>query len=324
MDRRRFLLTSLAGAFVGPLAVNAQQARGMYRIGFLPFSSCSVPESFRSALNGLGYVEGRNVVIECRAAAGSNEGLSDAATELMRLKIDVLVAQGTPAARAAQRATATTLVVFVTAGDPVGNGLVTSLARPGKNVTGMAAMEPLQIMKGVEFLKQSAPKTTRVAVLLDLSNPNHGLQMNEQDAAARAIGLELRRIDIRRPSDLDAAFTAIVRERAQAVFLFPLRIGPPDTDRIVEFAAKNRLPTLGLVDQLYIAAGLLLYYTFNRAEQFDRAATLVDRILKGANPAELPVEQPTKFDLVINLKTAKALGLTIPPSLLARADQVIE
>jgi putative ABC transport system substrate-binding protein len=188
----------------------------------------------------------------------------------------------------------------------------------------MAAMDPLQVMKGVEFLKQSAPRTTRVAVLLDLSNPNHGLQMNEQDAAARAIGLELRRIDIRRPSDLDAAFTAIVRERAQAVFLFPLRIGPPDTDRIVEFAVKNRLPTLGLVDQLYIAAGVLLYYTFNRVEQFDRAAILVDRILKGANPAELPVEQPTKFDLVVNLKTAKTLGLTIPPSLLARADQVIE
>jgi len=148
--------------------------------------------------------------------------------------------------------------------------------------------------------------------------------MNEQDAAAHALGVELRRIDVRRPSDLDAAFTAVVRERAQAVFLFPLRIGPPDTDRIVEFTAKNRLPTLGLVDQQYRAPGFLLYYTFNRAEQFDRAAILVDRILKGANPAGIPVEQPTKFDLVINLKTAKALGLTIPPSLLARADQVIE
>jgi putative ABC transport system substrate-binding protein len=324
MDRRRFLLTSLAGAFAAPFSVNAQQAGVMYRIGFLPFAACSVPEAFRSALNGMGYVEGRNVVIECRAAAGSNEGLSDAATELMRLKIDVLVAHGTPAARAAQRATATTPVVFITAGDPVGNGLVTSLARPGKNVTGMTAMDPIQVIKGVEFLKQSAPRITRVAVLLDLSNPNHGLQMNEQDAAAQAIGLELRRVDIRRPADLDAAFTAMVRERAQAVFLFPLRIDPPDTDRIVQFAAKNRLPSLGLVDQQYIAAGLLLYYTFNRAEQFDRAAALVDRVLKGANPAEIPVEQPTKFDLVINLKTAKALGLTLPPSLLARADRVID
>jgi ABC-type uncharacterized transport system substrate-binding protein len=148
--------------------------------------------------------------------------------------------------------------------------------------------------------------------------------MIEQDAAVHAIGLELRRIDVRRPSDLDAAFTAMGRERAQAIFLFPLRIGRPDTGRIVEFAAKNRLATLGLVDLQYRAAGMLLHYSFNRAEQYDRAATFVDRILKGANPAEILVEQPKKFELVINLKIAKALGLTIPPSLLARADQVIE
>jgi len=148
--------------------------------------------------------------------------------------------------------------------------------------------------------------------------------MNEQDAVAHSIGLELRRIDVRSPSDLDAAFTAIVRERPQAVFLFPLRIGRPGTDRIVEFTVKNRLPTLGLVDQTYQAAGVLLYYAFNRNEQFERAATFVDRILKGAKLADLPVEQPTKFELVINLKTAKALGLTIPQSLLARADQIIE
>jgi putative ABC transport system substrate-binding protein len=249
MERRRFLLTSLAGALAAPLTADGQQAGKMYRIGFLPFSGCSVPEAFRSALNRRGYVEGRNVVIECRAAAGSNEGLSDAATELTRPKLDVLVAQGTPAARAAQRATATTPVVFITAGDPVANGIVTSLARPGKNVTGMRRWIRFRSSRA-EFLKQSAPKIARVAVLLDLSNQNQGLQMNEQDAAARALGLELQRIDIRRPAD--------------------------------------------------------------------RAATLVDRILKGANPAEIPVEQPTKFDLVINLKTAKALGLTIPPSLLAR------
>jgi putative tryptophan/tyrosine transport system substrate-binding protein len=308
MNRRRFLLTSLAGAVAVPLAAKAQHAGGRYRIGFLPFSTCSVPEAFRSALNSLGYVEGRNVVIECRPAAGPNEGLSDAATELMRLKIDVLVAQGTPAARAAQRATAVTPIVFVTAGDPVGNGLVTSLARPGKNVTGTAAMDPIQTIKGVEFLKEGASSITRVAVLLDLSNPNHGLQMKEQDAAAHAMGLELRRIDLRRPSDLDAAFTAMIRERTQAVFLFPLRIGRPDTDRIVEFTIKNRLPTLGLVDLQYREAGVLLYYTFNRAEQYARAASFVDRILKGANPAEIPVEQPTKFELVINLKTAKTFS----------------
>src|SRR5262249_33451603 len=157
-----------------------------------------------------------------------------------------------------------------------------------------------------------------------LSNPNHPLGMNEQDAVARSIGLELRRIDVRSPADLDAAFTAIVRERAQAVFLFPLRFGRPGTDRIVEFTVKNRLLTLGLVAWTYRSAGFLLSHSFNRTEQFERAATLVDRILKGANAADLPVEQPTKFELIINLKTAKALGLTIPPSLLLRADQVIE
>jgi len=171
MERRTFLATLASGLLAAPLAAAAQHAEKVYRIGLLPFSTCSETESFRSAFRSLGYVEGRNVVIECRAAAGPNEGLSDAATELMRLKVDVLVAQGTPAAQAAQRATATTPVVFITAGDPVGNGLVESLARPGKNVTGVAAMDPIQIMKGLEFLKASTPGLTRVAILLDLSNP---------------------------------------------------------------------------------------------------------------------------------------------------------
>jgi putative ABC transport system substrate-binding protein len=188
----------------------------------------------------------------------------------------------------------------------------------------MSAIGPHQVMKAVEFLKEIAPRVTRVAILLDFSNPNHVMQMGEQDAAANAMGLELRRVDVRSSSDLDAAFTTIVREHAQAVYVFPLRIGRHEADRIVEFTVKNRLPILGLVATMYKAAGVLLYYSFSQAEQNDRAATFVDRILKGASPAELPVEQPTKFELVINLKTAKALGLTIPPSLLARADQVIE
>ena len=274
MDRRRFLLTSLAGALAAPIDAGAQQAGKVYRIGFLPFSACPAPpydSDLRSALRILGYVEGRNVVIECRAAAGPGDQLSDAATELVRLKLDVLVAQGTPAALAAQRATATIPVVFVTVGEPVSSGLVSTLAHPGKNVTGMAAIGAHQVMKGVEYLKESTPRLTRVAILLDLSNPNHAMRMDEQDAAAKAMGVELRRVDVRSPSDLDAAFTTIVRERSQAVYLFPLRIGPPDAGRIVEFTVKNRLPTLGLVDPPY-----------------------------------------------------KALGLTIPPSALARADQVIE
>ena len=252
------------------------------------------------------------------------ERLPDLAAELVQLKIDVLVADSTPSALAAQRATATTPVVFSSVGDPVGSGLVGSLARPGNNVTGMSALHPGQIMKGVGILKESAPRVTRVAILLDLSNPNHAMQTVEQDAAANAMGLELRRFDVQSSADLDAVFTAIVRERAQALFLRPLRIGRPEADRILKFTVKNRLPTLGLVSPAYKAAGVLLFFTFSPAEQYDRAAIFVDRILKGANPANLPVEQPTKFELVINLKTAKALGLTIPPSLRARADQIIE
>jgi len=326
MERRAFISAVTGGLLAAPLAAGAQSAGKMFVIGYLPFSTCSVPEndSFRSALRSLGYIDGSNVIIECRAAAGLNERLPDAAAELARSRIDVLVAIGTPAALAAQRATTTIPIVFVSAGDPVGNGLVGSLAHPGKNVTGVTAMGALQLMKGVEFLKESAPHVSRVAFLLDLSNPNHVTQMVEQDAAASTLGLTLRRVDVQSASDLDNAFTTIVRERAQAVYVFPLRIDRPGVDRIVEFAAKHRLPTLGLVDGQYKAVGFLVYYSFSRVEQYDRAAHIVDRILKGANPAHLPVEQPTKFELVINLKTAKALGLTIPPSLLQRADQVIE
>jgi putative tryptophan/tyrosine transport system substrate-binding protein len=316
------------GLLAAPLSVEAQQAGKVYRIGLLPYSTCPAPpyanDPFRSALRNLGYVEGRNVVIECRAPPGQTERLPDLAAELVQLKIDVLLAESTPSALAAQRATATTPVVFVEVGDPVGSGLVRSLARPGENVTGMSALDPGQIMKGVGILKESASRLTRVAILLDLSNPIHAMHTSEHDAAANAMGLELRRFDVRSSSDLDAALTGIVRERAQAVYLRPLRIGRPEADRIVEFTVKNRLPTLGLVSPLYKAAGVLLFFTFSPAEQYDRAAIFVDRILKGANPANLPVEQPTKFELVINMKTAKALGLTIPPSLLLRADQVIE
>jgi putative ABC transport system substrate-binding protein len=328
MDRRAFIGTLTGALLAAPLAAGGQQAGRVYRIGYLPFSTCPVPpyesDPVRSALRSLGYVEDRNVIIECRAAAGLNERLPDVAVELARSRLDVLIAIGTPAALAAQRATTTTPIVFVTAGDPVGSGLVGSLAHPGKNVTGVAAMGPLQLMKGVEFLKESAPRVSQVAFLLDLSNPNHVTQMGEQDAAASTLGLTLRRVDVRSASDLDNAFTTIVRERLQAVYVFPLRVNRAEVDRIVEFAAKHRLPTLGLVDAQYKAVGFLVYYSFSRVEQYDRAAHYVDRILKGAKPADLPVEQPSKFDLIINLKTAKALGLTIPPSLLQRADQVIE
>ena len=325
MDRRTFLNALSGSLLAAPLAAEAQPAGKVWRIGLLPFATCPVPphdDHFRSALRSLGYVEGRNLVFECRATTGQR--FPDVAATLLQLKIDVLVAQGTPAALAAQRATATTPIVFVTVGDPVGSGLVGSLGRPGKNVTGIAAMGSLQLMKGVEFLKEIAPRITRVAILLDFSNPNHVMQTVEQDAAANAMGVELRRVDVRGSSDLDTAFTAIVRERAQAVYLFPLRIGRSEVDRIAEFTVKNRLPTLGLVDPPYMAAGVLVFYSFSRTEQYDRAARFVDRILKGDNPADLPVEQPTKFDLVINLKTARAIGVTIPPSLLQRADQVIE
>jgi putative ABC transport system substrate-binding protein len=209
-------------------------------------------------------------------------------------------------------------------GAPVGSGLVTSLARPGGNVTGLSILTPEMVPKALEILKEAAPSVSRVAVWLDPTNPGDTFADKQMDAAAKMLGVRLERVDVRTAANLDAAFAAAVRQREEALVVYPLPIARLDVQRIAEFAIKNRLPTIAILLPQNVREGLLMSYGPNQAEPYRRAGTYIDKILKGANPADLPVEQPTKFDLIINLKTAKALGLTIPPSLLQRADQVIE
>ncbi len=327
MDRRRFLLTLLAGAIVGPLGAEARQAGKVYRIGFLSSTGCPIqPEimgPFHQGLLELGYVEGQNIVIECRGAPRATDRLPGFAAELVLLNVDVLVGVGTASAQAAKHATNTIPIVMVSVGDPVGSGLVTGLARPGGNVTGLSVLAPDMVPKALELLKEAAPSVSRVAVWLDLTNPGQTLADQQFDAAATSLGVKAERIDVRTAANLDAAFSAALRQRAEALFVHPLPIALRDVQRIAQFAIGNRLPTMALFPQ-FVREGMLMSYGPNFAEGYRRAGTYIDTILKGTNPGDLPVEQPTKFDLGINLKTAKALGLTIPPSLLARADQVIE
>jgi len=329
MDRRTFLGTLASGLLTAPLAGDAQQAAKVPRIGFLTGNLAASPhvvEAFRQGLRDLGYVEGRNVVIEYRDAQGKFERLPARAAELVALKVDVIVAGGTPQALAAKQATKTVPIVFAAAGDPVTSGLVTSLARPGGNVTGFTGLGPELVGKGLERLKQAVPGVNRVAVLWQPGGQGEGTEkdiLKEADVAARALGVRLQFVEARGPEDFDRAFSDMTTGRAGAltVLVSPMFFG--ERRRLVDLAAKTRLPTV-FPWREYVDAGGLMAYGADLADLFRRAATYVDRILKGAKPGDLPIEQPTKYELIINLKTAKALGLTIPPSLLQRADQVIE
>jgi ABC-type uncharacterized transport system substrate-binding protein len=327
MDRRRFLLSSLAGALAVPVATGAQPAGRLRRIGFLSSTGCPIlPENmgpFRQGLLEFGYVEGQNIIIECRGARGATDHLSVFAAELVLLNVDVLVAVGTASAQAAKHATKTIPIVMVSVGDPVGSGLVTDLARPGGNVTGLSALAPGMVPNALEFLKEAAPSVSRVAIWIDLTNPGQTLADQHVDAAAKSLGVTVERIDVRTAANLDAAFAAALSQRAEALFVHPLPIALRDVQRIAQFAIRNRLPTMALFPQ-FVREGMLMSYGPNFAEGYRRAGAFIDTILKGTNPGDLAVEQPTKFDLAINLKTAKALGLTIAPSLLLRAAQVIE
>jgi len=310
-----------------PLAAEAQQQAGkVYRIGFLRYVGCAEPAHFtelRQGLRELGYAEGHNLVIECRAAPGNAERMPDLAAELVRLNVDVLVAEGTPAALAAKQATRTIPIVMVYIGDPVASGLVSSLGRPGGNVTGSTMLAPEIVRKTLQLLKEAAPAISRVTVLMDPTNPGQTLPDQQMAAAAEVLGVRPQRADIVTSADLDKAFAAVLRQRAQALLVYPLPLAPVEFQRITEFAIKNRLPT-ATWHPAYGRAGLMMFYGTKVAEQFRHAGVHIDKILKGTQPADLPVEQPTKFELVINLKTAKALGLTIPQSILIRADQVIQ
>ena len=322
MDRRVFLGTLGGGLLAAPLAAEAQAGK-VYRIGVLANEPSPMWEAFRQRLKELGYVEG-HIVFEYRWSAGQVERFPSLAAELVGLKVDVIVTVGNAATGALKRATATVPIVMATSGDPVGAGLVTSLAHPGGNVTGLTVIAGRDLPgKQLELLKEVVPKFARVAYLFDAANPGSLLAQKEFEAAARALGVELRLTEIRNENDLEAAFTAIAKERVSGLLV---AAGPFETvhrRRIVDLAVSSRLPAM-YGARWFVDDGGLISYGVSVLDNFRRAATYVDKILKGAKPADLPVEQPTKFELVINLKTAKALGLTIPPSLLARADQVIE
>jgi putative ABC transport system substrate-binding protein len=330
VDRRRFLLTLLAGALAAPLAAEGQQAAKIARIGFLSLNRSANPrlhEAFRQGLRDLGYVEGRNIVIESRDADGKPERLPVLAAELVALKVDVIVTGGgTPTALAAKQATRTLPIVFSSAADPVTDGLVTSLARPGGNVTGLSNLTPELVGKCLEQLKQAVPGVSRVAVLWqpDAASRHTGKDMQQgAEVAARALGVRLQFVTARGPADFDRAFSDMTRARAGALAVWGSSIFGSERRRLVDLAAKHRLPTVYPARDFADAGGLMTYGA-NLADLFRRAAVYVDKILKGTKPGDLPVELPTKFELIINLRTAKALGLTIPPSLLARADHVID
>jgi putative tryptophan/tyrosine transport system substrate-binding protein len=327
MDRRRFLLTSLAGAVAAPLGAGAQQGT-VPRVGWLSLLSGTDAQGsvdiFRQTLRDLGHVEGQSVAMEYRWAGGNTERLFDLATELVRLKVAVIVAQGgVPAAQAAQRATKTIPIVFTGPADPVAAGLVASLARPGGNITGPTLSSEQLMGKGLELLREVVPNVTRVAVLWNPTNPGNTPQLREAEAAAAASGVRLLPVEARAPAEIDRVFVAMARERAGALLVLMDVMFYDRRKQITALAAKNRLPAV-YPYSVFADAGGLMSYAASRSDMYRQIAVYVAKILKGAKPADLPVEQPTKFELVINLKTAKALGLTIPPSLLARADQVIE
>jgi ABC-type uncharacterized transport system substrate-binding protein len=330
ITRRGFVGTLAGGLLAAPLASEGQQAAKIARIGYLsPGLVAASPrtlEAFRQGLRDLGYVEGRNVVIEYRSAEGKFERLPALAAELVALKVDVIVTSTTEGVLAAKQATRTFPIVCAAAGDPVGSGLVTSLARPGGNVTGLSALTPELVGKCLELLTQAVPGVSRVAALWQpgaLPERTEKDMLKEADVAARALGVRLQFVEARGPADFDRAFSDMTRARARAFTVLGSTMFIIEHRRLVDLAAKNRLPAVYPLRQ-FVDAGGLMAYGPNVADLYRRAATYVDKILKGAKPADLPVEQPTKFELVINLKTAKALGLTIPPSVLGRADEVIQ
>ena len=329
MNRRAFLKTTTLGLVATPLAVEAQQAAKTPRIGYLVTSLAVSPhpqEAFRQGLRDLGYVEGRNVVIEYRDAEGKPERFPAVAAELVALKVDVIVAGPTLAALAAKQATKTIPIVFANAADPFASGLVTSLARPGGNVTGLSMLAPELVGKCLELLQQAVPGVSRVAALWQPGSSGERTEkdmVKEAGVAARALGVRLQFVEARGPADFDRAFSDMTRARAGALAVLPSSMLFNERRRLVDLAARNRLPAVYPYREAVDAGGLMSYGA-NFGDLYRRAATYVDKILKGAKPADLPVEEPKRFKLLVNLRTAKALGLTIPQSLLARADEVIQ
>jgi putative ABC transport system substrate-binding protein len=318
------IVTLALGLLVSFPAVAAQETRNVPRIGFLVFVSSETRyRGFQQGLRELGYREGENIVIEFRSADGSLERLSALADELVRLRVDVIVAGSTPGAKAAQRATSTIPIVIPNVGDPVGSGLVASLAKPGGNITGLTTMSEELSGKRLELLREVVPRLRRLGALWDQDNPGNPLGLKQLKAAAESLGVDVRSLAVRPPvPEIDKAFETAKNWQADALIVSDDSLLFSNRTRIIALAARYQLPAMYGYRELPDAGGLLAYGP-SRYDMYRRAATYVDKILKGAKPADLPVEQPTKFEFVINLKTAKALGLTIPQSVLVRADEVI-
>ena len=324
MRRREFIAVLGGAATAWPLAARGQQSNNVFKIGFI--ATGGVPlymNAFHDALQDLGWIEGKNVVYESRYAENRLDRLPELAAELLGLNVDVIVAGGTPAPLAAKQATAIVPIVMTGAADPLGTGLVASLARPGGNVTGLSLMSADLVGKRLELLKEVLPGLTSVAVLWNADHPFSTFVFKETERAAQALQIEVQSLEVRRPDDIDSALTAAKRQNASALIAVEDPLTTDYRRQIVSFAAETRLPSIyGL--RMFVDAGGLLSYGADLSDLYRRAAGYVDKILKGTKPSELPVEQPSKFELVINLKTAKALGLNIPQTLLATADEVIE
>jgi ABC-type uncharacterized transport system substrate-binding protein len=312
---------------IAPFIAGAQPAGRVYRIGVLetrsPGLNAANMGAFRQGMRELGYKEGQNLELVYRSSDGRDERFPDLANELVRLKVDLILTRGTPASLASKRATQTIPVVMASVGDPVGTGLVASLGRPGGNVTGLSNFNVEIYTKRVELLKELLPRMTRIAGLFNMGNPVIPIQWEQVDRAARSLGIQPQLLDVRRPEDLPRAFEAAATERAEALIVALEGLTMANLRLIAELAAKHRLPSLYGTRE-YAEYGGLITYGPSDLDLYHRAATFVDKIFQGAKPAELAIEQPVKFELVINLKTAKTLGLTIPASWLLRADQVIE
>ena len=329
MERRTFMAMVTAGLVAVPLAAGAQPVASFPRIGFLAPTSLSDPrvprylQAFRQGLRELGYIEGQSIAIEFRWAELQYDRLPGLAAELVRLKVNVIVAAGPPAIQAAKQATETIPIVMAAVADAVAAGFVASLARPGGNITGLSLMHSELVGKQLELLKEVLPKVSRVALLGNPANPNYAPLLRHAQDAARVLGVRLQPLEARNSSEIDSALAAITRERTGALIVLADTVLLDHRTRIADYAIRRRLATVFGFSEFAEVGGLLAYGP-SLSDGFRRTATYVDKILKGAKPADLPIGQPTKFELVINLKTAKALGLTIPPSLLLRADQIIE
>jgi len=327
MQRREFI-TFLGGATVAwPLAARAQQAAKVYRIGFLGNSTAALEADlvgpFREGLRDLGYVEGQNTLIEYRWAEGEYERFTALTAELIALRVDVIVTAGTPASLAVQKAATSIPLVMIAVGDPVATGLVVSLGRPGGNITGLTSISSEMAGKRLELLREVVPKLSHVAVLWNAASPIQVIDERETRAAAQALGMKMLSLGVRSREEIEDALTTIVREQPGALLVLADRLFLHHRTRIMDFAAQRRLPGVHAYRELVEAGGLMSYGP-SYADMHRRAASYVDRILKGSKPADLPVQAPVKFELVINLKAANALGLPIPPMLLGRADEVIE